>query len=248
MKRLLPICLILSLFYSCASVDDTIKESKLDDKLLESYSESIQRKQEDQLEVLKFVYLENDRYKFDKEAAINADLNSDAISQVEKSINDTNKEIELFEKEVLNERMNNKRLNIEIQKDFIDFQKINIDSIKGNYKNFKDIQTTSSYFPGEQEHYGQDISTDSTYPRKSSVKNVRSSYVGFESMGKAAPVSSHKYRAQSSFGRVLYAIRTGSAYTTTKNEFKLYTSGDKLFLEFSCSDPNGCIASYRLFG
>ena len=244
--------LLISSFYSCSTMTDEIENSKIE-KITKTYDENIRQNKENELQVLKFVYLKNEKYYLDKEGALKANLDKNAITSVEKSINETNKDFEEFKKEISEESLKNinSKKKIEVKTEFIDFQKINIDSLISEVNETSEKKNLLNKRPsyetyGSADITGGDITTNSTYPRQESAYNVRFNYVYFESLGFSAPVSSHRYIAQSTFGGQVAAFRTGSAYTRTNATLKLNTSGDKLFLQFSCSDPMGCAASWKL--
>lgn len=256
MKKTILKALILFPFlfiHSCSSITDESDNSKID-KMSKTYEETTRQNQINELEVLKFVHLEDEKYYLDKEGALKANLDKKAIASVEKSINNTNKDFEDFKKEVAKETLKNinSKNKIEVKKEFMDFQKVNIDSLIVEVnkplekKKLLENKGFSYETYGSADITGGDITTNSTYPRQESAYNVRFDYVTFESLGFSAPISSHRYIAQSTFGGQVAAFRTGSAYAKVYASLKLNTSGDKLFLQFSCSDPMGCAATWKL--
>ena len=124
----------------------------------------------------------------------------------------------------------------EYQLELIDFQRIDLDSLKKAYYNKNNSISSIS----------GDLSTTGQSQRIITVYNSSYTKVTFRGQGRTALISFHTFGASNTFGGWQDKDGTGSFATPITREISLYTNNDNLRLSHQASDPEGGICGYTL--
>lgn len=231
MKNLLIVLVSGLLLLSCEdsrnnSLEDFQKEVQ------RNTSKFIQSNPEEAINSLKYVILKEDRYYLDETNARKANTNEKIIEKLKKDISDVNKALDERAKFIQENKKNIKEYQLEL----IDFQKIDLDSLKKAYYNKNNSISSIS----------GDLSTTSQNQRIITVYNPSYTKVTFRGQGRTALISFHTFGASSTFGGWQYKDGTGSFATPITRDISLYTNNDDLRLSYKTSDPEGGICGYTL--
>lgn len=231
MKNLLTVILSGFLLLSC----ENTRQNSLEDiqkDVERSTSKFIQMNSDEVINSLKFVMLKENRYYLDEVSARKVKTDEKILKKLKNDISDINKALDEREKFIRENKRNIREYEIEL----MDFQKLNIDSIKHEYHNKNNAISAIS----------GDLSTTSQSERIITVFNPSYSKVSFRGQGRTAIISFHTFGASSTFGGWQYKDGTGSFATPITREISLYTNKDNLRLSYRTSDPEGGICGYTL--
>ena len=231
MKNLLIVILSGFLLLSCeSSRQDSLED--IQKEIEKSTSKFIQSNSDEVINSLKFVILKENRYYLNEIGAQKANTDEKILKKLQTDISDVNKALDDREKFILEKKKDIREYEIEL----IDFQKLNIDSLKQQYHNKNNSVSTIS----------GDLSTTGQSERIITVFNPNYTKVSFRGQGRTAIISFHTFGASSTFGGWQYKDGTGSFATPITREISLYTNNDNLRLSYRISDPEGGICSYAL--
>lgn len=224
MKKALVILASGFVFLSCENSNQTSFED-VQKQIEKSTSKFIQSNPEEAISSLQFIILKENRYYIDEDEARKAGINEKILKKLKIDISDVNNALDEREKFIIENKQNIKEYEIEL----IDFQKLNIDSLKQKYHSDNNSITRMS----------GDLSTSDQYPRTATVFNPNYTKVEFRGQRKTAIISFHTFGASSSLGGWQYKDGTGSFSIPITREISLYSNNDNLRLSYKITDPEG---------
>lgn len=169
MKNLLIVILSGFLLLSCeSSRQDSLED--IQKEIEKSTSKFIQSNPDEVINSLKFVILKENRYYLDEIGAQRANTDEKILKKLQTDISDVNKALDDREKFILEKKKDIREYEIEL----IDFQKLNIDSLKQQYHNKNNSVSTIS----------GDLSTTGQSERIITVFNPSFTKVSFRGQGR----------------------------------------------------------------
>lgn len=232
MKKIMYVLLGM-LFLSCTepaheSVEDIENEISKNTAML------VQSNPENAINSLKFVILRDNRYYLDEEGAKRNKIEPKIINKLKQDLLDVNKALDEREKFLQQSKGTIREYEIKL----MDFQKMDVDSLKKEYKKSSMLRSATVV--------SGDLSTSSQSERIITVYNPDNTKAIFTAQGRTAIVPFHTFGASSTFGGWQYKDGTGSFSTPITREISLYTNKDNLRLSYRTSDPKGGICGYKL--
>lgn len=232
MKKLL-FTLSFSVLFACSESMPNSEEDIRND-IAKSTERLVQKESDDAIQSLRYIMLRDNRYYLDEEGARKGQISNEIISRVKKDLLDVNKALQEREEFLQKNRQNIRAYDIEL----IDFQKIDIDSLKVEYSKRKTAMSASAL--------SGYLSTTGQSERIITVYNPDNTKAVFTAYGRTAIISFHTFGASSTFGGWQYKDVTGSFAAPVTREISLYTNKDNLRLSYRTSDPKGGVCGYKL--
>ena len=186
MKKIMYVLLGM-LFLSCTepaheSVEDIENEISKNTAML------VQSNPENAINSLKFVILRDNRYYLDEEGAKRNKIEPKIINKLKQDLLDVNKALDEREKFLQQSKGTIREYEIKL----MDFQKMDVDSLKKEYKKSSMLRSATVV--------SGDLSTSSQSERIITVYNPDNTKAIFTAQGRTAIVSFHTLGASSTFG------------------------------------------------